>query len=40
MGSSGLLWFNPANSSEVQVLNRNQGQGVVDWVPYYELDRG
>jgi hypothetical protein len=40
MGSSGLLWFNPANSSEVQVLNRNQGQGVVDWVPYYELNRG
>jgi len=38
MGSSGLLWFNPRNSAEVQVLGQNQGQGVIAWVPYYELN--
>jgi hypothetical protein len=37
MGSSGLLLFNPASSAEVQVLKKNQGQGVTGWVPYYEL---
>jgi hypothetical protein len=37
MASSGLLLFNPATSAEVQVLKENQGQGVLGWVPYYEL---
>lgn len=40
MASSGLLWFNPRNSAEVQVLKPNRGQGVISWVPYYELNRG
>jgi TolB protein len=40
MGSSGLLWFNPVDKAEVKVLNSNQGQGVIGWVPYYELNRG
>lgn len=40
MGSSGLLWFNPASSAERQVLKQNDGQGVTDWVPYYRLNRG
>jgi TolB protein len=40
MGSSGLLWFNPLNKAEVRVLVQNQGQGVIGWVPYYELNRG
>jgi hypothetical protein len=40
MGSSGLLWFNPLDKAEVKVLNSNQGQGVIGWVPYYELNRG
>jgi hypothetical protein len=38
MGSSGLLWFNPRNSAEVHVLGQNQGQGVIGWMPYYELN--
>ena len=37
MGSSGLLLFNPATSAEVHVLRKNQGQGVIGWVPYYKL---
>jgi hypothetical protein len=40
MGSSGLLWFNPATKAEVRVLSTNQGQGVIGTVPYYELSRG
>jgi TolB protein len=40
MGSSGLLWFNPLNKAEVRVLAPNQGQGVIGWVPHYELNRG
>jgi hypothetical protein len=40
MGSSGLLWFNPLDSAEVQVLGQNQGQGVTGWVPYYEVNGG
>jgi len=38
MASSGLLWFNPANSTKVQVLGTNQGQGVIGWVPYYKVN--
>jgi len=38
MGSSGLLWFNPRTKAEVQVLGLNHGQGVIGWVPYYELN--
>ena len=40
MGSSGLVWFNPVSKTEVKVLNSNKGQGVIGWVPYYELNRG
>jgi hypothetical protein len=40
MGSSGLLWFSPTNSAEVHVLRQNQGQGVINWVPFYRLGRG
>jgi hypothetical protein len=40
MGSSGLLWFNPLDSAEVQVLGPNQGLGVLGWVPYYEVNGG
>ncbi len=40
MGSSGMLWFNPINKTEVKVLSSNQGQGVIGWLPYYELNRG
>jgi hypothetical protein len=38
--SSGLLWFNPADSAQVQVLGPNQGMGVLGWVPYYEVNGG
>jgi hypothetical protein len=40
MGSSGLLWFTPRSSAELQVLKKNQGQGVIGWVPYYKLNHG
>ena len=40
MASSGLLWFNPHNASEVQVLAKNQGQGVIGEVPYYATSGG
>jgi len=40
MSSSGLLWFNPANSTEVRVLGTNQGLGVTGEVPYYEVNGG
>jgi hypothetical protein len=40
MASSGLLWFNPRNSAQVQVLGQNQGQGVIGWVPYYKVNGG
>jgi TolB protein len=39
-GSSGLVWFNPASKAEVRVLSSNKGEGVIGWVPYYELNRG
>jgi hypothetical protein len=38
MGSSGLLWFNPHDSAEQHVLKQNRGQGVIGWVPYYEVN--
>jgi hypothetical protein len=37
MGSSGLLWFKPGDKAGVQVLGQNHGQGVIGWVPYYEV---
>jgi hypothetical protein len=40
MGSSGLQWFSPRNSAAVRVLGQNRGQGVIGWVPYYELNGG
>ena len=40
MRSSGLLWFNPADSAQVQVLGPNQGMGVLGWVPYYQVNGG
>jgi hypothetical protein len=40
MRSSGLLWFNPADSAQVQVLGPNQGMGVLGLVPYYEVNGG
>ena len=40
MGSSGLLWFNPLDSAQVQVLGPNRGMGVIGWVPYYEVNGG
>jgi|HubBroStandDraft_1064217.scaffolds.fasta_scaffold03349_4 hypothetical protein len=39
-GSSAMLWFNPVSKTRVQVLSTNNGQGVIGWVPYYELSRG
>jgi len=38
MGSSGLLWFNPRDSAESHVLKQHRGQGVIGWVPYYEVN--
>ncbi len=40
MRSSGLLWFNPADSAQVQVLGPNQGMGVIGLVPYYQVNGG
>jgi hypothetical protein len=40
MRSSGLLWFNPADSAQVQVLGPNQGLGVLGLVAYYEVNSG
>lgn len=40
MRSSGLLWFNPADSAQVQVLGPNQGMGVLGLVPYYQVNGG
>jgi hypothetical protein len=40
MRSSGLLWFNPADSAQVQVLGPNQGLGVLGLVPYYQVNGG
>jgi len=40
MRSSGLLWFNPADSAQVQVLGPDQGMGVLGLVPYYQVNGG